>query len=128
MPNPTVHKRMLSLIPETHSYHVSKVYDGLYHHNPLAKVNTHYIHDYYTKIKDELSVQIENWHDQISALALETDELDYIFGRLISWADNDALLDNRDARVFLEAFTGHFKKLRDILASLDDPYGWQDHE
>jgi hypothetical protein len=108
---------LLSLIPGTQGYAVGKVYEGIYHNYPLAAMNFRDVNQTFEVTRDA----IDQLHG-LSNLPWVQDvvrRIAYILAKLQGWIDNNDLYDNKDAEVFMDAFSAHWEEYTGMLAELD---------
>ncbi|WP_046244994.1 hypothetical protein [Hymenobacter terrenus] len=111
-------KSIRNIIPGSHSYHISKIFDGIHTGHPLAKLNLKTVRDYYAKVKEALDEKDPSWRDR-QGLAGQVDEIDYALDRLSGWTEAGNLEGNRDASVFLDALGGYFEVFISMLDEVD---------
>ncbi|MCA0153758.1 hypothetical protein [Winogradskyella vincentii] len=114
-------KKLTDLVPGSFSYSVGKVYEGVYNHYPLVEMNFSIIKETTQIIKTE----IINRYGKIEALSGLSDvirRIDYIIEKLEKWIENDNLLNNNDAEVFLDSFSDRFKELEEMLFEIDKEF------
>ena len=73
------------------------------------------------KIKNEIIAR----YGKIEALQGLSDvirRIDYIIERLNKWIENNELLNNDDAEVFLDSFTDRFEELKEMLIEIDKEF------
>jgi hypothetical protein len=92
---------------------LAELYDDILQQQPMTEVHLRAWAAHYHSCK-------ESWQDQYplpSGLEDVLSELDYILDRLLTWASKEELVGNRDARVFLDALTGHTVSLQALWGS-----------
>ncbi len=102
-------------------YSISKVYEGIYNNYPLAEMNFSIIKTTINTIKKE----IENRYGKFSALKGVEDvirRIDHIIQRMDRWINENNLLNNNDAEVFMDSFSDRFKELERMLIEIDDEF------
>ncbi len=113
--------KLSDLIPETLSYSIGKVYEGIYNDYPLAEMNFAQIKRTIDVIKNEVIKR----YGKLSALQGLNDvirRIDYILQKVEGWIKNKQLLNNDDAEVFLDSFSDRFKELEEMLTEIDDEF------
>jgi hypothetical protein len=102
-------------------YFISKVYEDIYNNYPLAEMNFSIIKSTIGEIKKE----IEKRYGKISALQGVEDvirRIDYIIGRMDGWINENNLLSNNDAEVFMDSFSDRFDELEEMLKEIDNEF------
>jgi hypothetical protein len=103
------------------SYSISKVYEGIYNSYPLAEMNFSIIKSTIDSIKTEL----EKRYGKLSALPGVEDvirRIDYIIKRMDGWVNENNLLNNNDAEVFMDSFSDRFEELEEMLREIDEEF------
>ncbi|MEN5053859.1 hypothetical protein [Sphingobacterium kitahiroshimense] len=110
--------KLVNFIPETFSYSISKIYEGIYNDYPLVNVNFNMVKETISKIKLEL----EKRYGKLSNLSGLWDVLrriDFILAKLEHWLQSANLKDNYDAEVFLDSLSDRLKELKEMLEEID---------
>lgn len=110
--------KFTNLIPETHSYHIEKLYDGLHSNSPLAKPNCDYLTKIVNTIREKAIIKYGDLNN-LPGLESSLRIIDYILLRINNWIDQGALHDNIDAEIFLDALRYNFKDLVEMMKELD---------
>ena len=114
-------KKLSDLIPGTFSYSAGKVYEGIYSHYPLAEMNFSIVKETVSNIKNEI-VDRYGKIEALSGLSDVVRRIDYIIKKIDYWIENDQLLNNDDAEVFLDSFSDRFKELEEMLIEIDKEF------
>ena len=109
---------LISLIPNTYTYSLGKLHEGIARDYPLADMNLNTLKQTHAAINQELiarygSLQAAPGGD--SAL-----QIVYILDRFTLWLKQRDLAGNDDAYVFLTALEKHGDDLFDVLRELDE--------
>lgn len=113
--------KLSDLIPETMSYSIGKVYEGIYNDYPLTEMNFSEIKRTIDAVKNEIIKR----YGKLSALQGLNEivrRIDYIILKVDNWIKSKQLLNNDDAEVFLDSFSDRFKELEEMLHEIDEEF------
>lgn len=105
-----------NLVPQSFSYHKSKLWEGLSY--PLFRLNLNIV----TKLIDDTKAELATRFGSYSArqgVGGEIDSIEFILQRLTAWDDEKAAIDKREVYVYLEALDSHFRQLFEMFRELD---------
>jgi hypothetical protein len=113
--------KMIDLLPDSYSYCLGKVYEGVYNKYPLVQMNFDEINRIHGSIKQEVikrygeTKSLQGLHDVIR-------RIDYILSRLRVWVEKDELLNNYDAEVFLDSLSDRLIEIKGMLVEMDNEF------
>ncbi|MES2704672.1 MAG: hypothetical protein V4649_18675 [Bacteroidota bacterium] len=109
-------------IPETTSYHLGKLSDGLYENDklPLSKASLSILVSITRQVKAEVETKYKGGMNALSGLSIVLSDMEYEAARLAKWMEEGELYKNDDARVFIHSYATNFKKFNEIVHEVDD--------
>jgi hypothetical protein len=120
------HMKLVNIFPQTMSYHLSKVIEGINNGEPyrsIGFVNIKYISDLYEKVKSELKERKEFLTGDM--LEYQFEKIDYPIKELIKYfeSQDSVRLNKKDADIFAHFIKSHHQEnILPILEELDDEY------
>ncbi|MGL5683220.1 MAG: hypothetical protein ACRDDZ_09270 [Marinifilaceae bacterium] len=109
---------LISLIPNSLNYSISKIFNGISSDDNLVQINFDEIQRIHHRIKDGVTQRYGSI-EAVSGVKILIDKIDYILAKLSEWIINNTLYKNKDAEVFLDAMTNYFMELKELLVEID---------
>jgi len=108
-----------NLIPKSFEYHLTKLYDALYHEPTIYKVNL----DIIRKTYEDLKKGILDRYESLIALPNIKDSfkmLEYLLQQLYSKFENNSFInDPLDTRIYIDSLKKEFKELKKTIIEID---------
>jgi len=120
-----IDNKLTSIIPSTMSYHISKLYEGLYSPDinklSLVKINLDFINKILDKIKNGIVERYGNI-DAVDEPKRIYHKFEYIFNHLSESLDKNLYNHNLDTEIYIVSFKKEFELLKEILEEIDEEY------
>jgi len=108
-----------NLIPKSFEYHITKLYDALYHESTIYNVNL----DTISKTYKDLKKGILDRYESLIALPNIKDSfemLEYILQQLYSKFENNSFInDPLDTRIYIDSLKKEFKEFKETIVEID---------
>jgi len=118
-------KDLISIVPSTMNYHISKLYEGIYSTNSTRLLLIKIDLDFIKKILDEIKTGIIERYGNINAVdevkRLFT-KFEYILNHLTELLENNSYYNNLNTEVHIDSFKKEFELLKEILKEIDEEY------
>ena len=113
--------KLQELISDQYGYFIKNVGEGVYTDKQgIAKASLATLVGMTDNVKKEVPNVYKGGLSALSGLEICLNDMDFIAQRLQGCIDNGQILNNKDAAVFVYAYSHHFKDLLVMLKGIDD--------
>lgn len=114
-------EKLMSMIPNTFSYHLSKLYE-FNNEIELAKLNLDTIKNVYNKINDGLVARYTDENYLPEGVKVVKEDIEFMFERIEYFFDNIDNSDNRDVVIYIDQLKLKFEELFNMLEDIDNEF------
>src|SRR5690606_12739214 len=110
--------KIISVVPNTYDYHISKLFEHSHKNCPIVEANFKTIKETINKVK----IEVEKRYTKISALPGIEDTfklLEYIINRLDTTLIQDKIEDENELRIFIQALKNNSEDLFKMIEEID---------